>query len=77
MIGQDIEFNILPYCYILHPKKLLQMNNNNKQTVIKDFKAVKFMREVRDKISNDIKDMTFEEIKKYFEERRKMHLTAK
>lgn len=45
--------------------------------VIKDFKAVKFMREVRDKISNDIKDMTFEEIKKYFEERRKLKLSSK
>jgi len=50
------------------------MNNNNKEAVIKDFKAVKFMRDVRDKISNDIKDMTYEEIKKYFEERRKMNL---
>ena len=46
-------------------------------TIIKDFKAVKFMREVRDSISNDIKDMTFEEIKKYFEERRKIKLSAK
>ena len=45
--------------------------------IIKDFKAVKFMREVRDCISNDIKDMTFEEIKKYFEERRKIKLSAK
>ncbi len=43
----------------------------NNENIIKDFKAVKFMREVRDKISIDIKDMTFEEIKKYFEERRK------
>lgn len=51
------------------------MKNNN--DIIKDFKAVKFMREVRDKISADIKDMTFEEIKKYFEERRKMKLSTK
>lgn len=49
----------------------------NNKNVIKGFKAVKFMREVRDKISNDIKDMTFEEIKKYFEERRKMKLSSK
>ena len=49
----------------------------NNENIIKDFKAVKFMREVRDKISNDIKDMTFEEIKKYFEERRKIKLSAK
>ncbi|MCY7310512.1 MAG: hypothetical protein LH619_07010 [Chitinophagaceae bacterium] len=49
----------------------------NKQNIIKDFKAVKFMREVRDRISNDIKDMTFEEIKKYFEDRRKIKLSTK
>lgn len=47
------------------------MENNTKQeTAIKDFKAVKFMRDVRDKISNDIKDMNFEQIKSYFEERK-------
>jgi len=55
-------------------KKLLLMKNKKK--TIKGFKAVEFMREVRDKISEDIKDMTFEEIKKYFEERR-VKLTAK
>ncbi|MEI6133223.1 MAG: hypothetical protein ACOYLO_14295 [Ferruginibacter sp.] len=49
----------------------------NNENIIKDFKAVKFMREVRDRISNDIKDMTFEEIKKYFEERRKIKLSTK
>ncbi len=43
---------------------------NNKEKIIKDFKAVKFMREVRDKISEDIKEMNFEELKKYFEERK-------
>ncbi|MDI9312308.1 MAG: hypothetical protein QM535_19015 [Limnohabitans sp.] len=48
----------------------------NKEKIIKDFKAVKFMREVRDKISNDIKDMNFEQLKKYFEER-KLKLTEK
>lgn len=37
---------------------------------IKGFKAVKFMREVRDQISNDIKDLNFAELKKYYEERR-------
>ena len=51
------------------------MKNNEK--IIKDFKAVEFMREVRDRISNDIKDMTFAEIIKYFEERRKIKLTTK
>ena len=59
----------------VHQKKLLQMKIND--IIIKDFKAVKFMREVRDSISNDIKDMTFEEIKKYFEERRKIKVSAK
>ena len=59
----------------VHQKKLLQMKNN--ENIIKDFKAVKFMREVRDRNSNDIKDMTFEEIKKYFEERRKIKLSTK
>jgi len=49
----------------------------NNKNIIKDFKAVKFMREQRDRISNDIKDMTFEQIKKYFEERRKIKLSAK
>ena len=49
----------------------------NKENIIKEFKAVKFMREVRDRISNDIKDMTFEEIKKYFEDRRKIKLSTK
>jgi len=43
------------------------------ETTIKGFKAVNFMREVRDKISMDTKDMNFEEIKKYLEERRKTH----
>ncbi|MFV0530986.1 MAG: hypothetical protein ACK5MD_06070 [Flavobacteriales bacterium] len=45
------------------------MNNKEKKT-IEDFKAVEFMREVWDKISADIKDMDFEQIKKYFEMRR-------
>ena len=40
------------------------------QKVIKDFKAVKFMREVRDQISLEIKDMNFVELKKYYAERR-------
>lgn len=46
------------------------------QKVIKGFKAVTFMREVRDQISNDIKDMSFAELKKYYEERR-LKLTTK
>ena len=43
------------------------------ETTIKGFKAMNFMREVRDKISMDTRDMNFEEIKKYMEERRKKH----
>jgi len=43
------------------------------ETTINGFKAVKFMREVRDKINMDTKDMNFEEIKKYLEVRRKKH----
>lgn len=45
-------------------------NNINKETAIKDFKAVLFMRNVRDKISNDIINMDFEQIKQYFEDRK-------
>ena len=36
----------------------------------KDFDAVKFMRETRDKISIETMNMNFEELKKYFELRR-------
>ena len=43
---------------------------NKETTVIKDFQAVQFMRKVRDEISMEIKDMSFAELKKYFEERR-------
>ena len=43
---------------------------NKEKIIIKDFKAVKFMREVRDKISIEIKDMNYEQIKNYFEQRR-------
>ncbi len=35
----------------------------------KTFDAVKMMREIRDKISNETQDMTFEEFKKYLESR--------
>jgi hypothetical protein len=38
--------------------------------IINGFKAVEFMRRERDQISNEIKDMKFGELKKYFEERR-------
>ena len=47
-----------------------------KEKIKKDFDAVKFMRETRDKISSEIQDMNFEELKKYFEQRR-LKLTNK
>ncbi len=40
-------------------------------TIIKDFDAVAFMRRQRDKISKDIANMDFEEIKVYFGKRKK------
>ena len=44
------------------------MKKNN--SIIEGFKAVEFMRRERDQISNEIKDMNFGELRKYFEERR-------
>lgn len=37
----------------------------------KDFDAVAFMRKQRDKISKDIANMDFEEIKEYFSKKKK------
>jgi hypothetical protein len=51
-----------------HQKKLFIMKT--KETIKQDFDAVKFMRETRDKISLDIQNMNFEQLKKYYEERR-------
>ena len=36
----------------------------------KEFDAVKFMRDTRDEISLEIQDMDFEELKKYYQQRR-------
>lgn len=47
-----------------------------KSAPIKGFKAVDFMRKTRDKISNEIAGMTFEEIIEYFEKRRKKQSTT-
>lgn len=44
------------------------MKKNKKE---KTFDAVKMMREIRDKISSDTANMTFEELKKYIETRLK------
>ena len=52
----------------VHQKKLYTMKT--KEITKKDFDAVKFMRETRDKISMDIQNMNFEELKRYYAERR-------
>jgi len=44
------------------------MKTNN--DTIKGFKAVEFMRQVRDQISSDVQNMSFSEIQNYFRERR-------
>ena len=38
---------------------------------VKTFDAVKMMRDIRDKISNDTQDMTLEQLKKYIADRLK------
>jgi hypothetical protein len=38
------------------------------ETIIKDFHAVDYMREIRDKISAEIADMSKDEILRYFRE---------
>jgi hypothetical protein len=40
-----------------------------KEILKKDFDAVKFMRDTREKISLETQNMNFEQLKKYFEER--------
>jgi len=52
----------------VHQKKLYTMKP--KEIVKKEFDAVKFMRDTRDKISLEIQNMNFEELKKYYAERR-------
>ena len=47
-----------------------------KKETIEGFKAVAFMRETRDKISKEIADLTFEEIKDYFKKRRALLATT-
>jgi hypothetical protein len=42
-----------------------------KTLIKKEFDAVKFMRQTRDKISSDIADMNYKEIKEYFARKRK------
>ena len=52
----------------VHQKKSFTMKT--KEPLKKDFDAVKFMRDTRDKISLEIQNMNFEEVKKYYEQRR-------
>ena len=52
----------------VHQKKLYIMKT--KESIKKEFDAVKFMRDTRDKISLETQNMNFEELKKYFEQRR-------
>ena len=42
----------------------------SKEITKKEFDAVKFMRETRDKISLETQNMNFEELKKYYQQRR-------
>lgn len=43
------------------------MKTNNKTEKVKEFDAVKMMREIRNKINSEIKDMTFEDLRKYID----------
>jgi hypothetical protein len=43
----------------------------NKPDIIEGFRAVEFMRTVRNQISREIQGMSFAELNKYFEERRR------
>ena len=46
---------------------MIMKTNNN---IIKGFKSVDFMRQVRNQISKDTQNMSFSEIQNYFQERR-------
>lgn len=39
----------------------------------KEFDTVKFFREVKERISKETKDMTFEELKAYLDQKKVMH----
>lgn len=43
------------------------METNKKIKKVKDFDAVKMMREIRGKINSETKEMTFEELRKYMD----------
>ena len=50
--------------------KTLTYTMKTKEIAKNDFEAVKFMRDTRDKISLEIQNINFEELKKYYAERR-------
>jgi len=43
------------------------METNKRTKKVKDFDAVKMMREIRNKINLETKEMTFEELRKYMD----------
>jgi hypothetical protein len=47
------------------------MEANKKTKKVKEFDAVKMMREIRDKINFETKDMTFEELRRYIDSKLK------
>jgi parvulin-like peptidyl-prolyl isomerase len=47
------------------------METNKRTKKVKEFDAVKMMREIRDKINLETKDMTFEELRKYIDSKLK------
>ncbi len=46
------------------------------EKIKKEKSAIEQLREIRDKISLDIQDMTFDQLKKYVEERLTLHPTS-
>ena len=45
------------------------METNNSKKKVKEFDAVKMMREIRDKISSETQNMTFDELKVYIKQK--------
>ena len=43
------------------------MERNNRTNKVKEVDAVKMMREIRDKINSETKDMSYEELRKYID----------
>jgi len=43
------------------------METNDSKKKVKEFDAVKMMREIRNKINSETKDMSFEELRKYID----------